>query len=158
MPTYETIGTMFRMRRDDEGLSQPELAAQTGVGVSTISRLERDESVPRAMNLAKLAMVLRIDPGQLENFGEDAAADILRGSLTEDQRSIRVAFSTLVDAEITLTKLGFNVTLAMDDDRLVLTCEPRTPGNGDAVATKSALQRERVQARHPTGERIRTDS
>lgn len=139
MPTYESIGTMFRVRRDDEKLSQPELAAQTGVGVSTISRLERDESVPRAMNLAKLALVLNIDPEQLENFGEDAAADILRGSLTEDQRSIRVALTTLVDAELTLTKLGFNVTLSMDDDTLVLTCAPRPTDSGESAAKQSAL-------------------
>jgi hypothetical protein len=82
-----------------------------------------------------------ITPEQLENHGEDAAADILRENLTEGQRSMRTALDMLVGAEIALTKLGYNVALSMPGDGvLVLRCEQNTaPENSSEVANRSAL-------------------
>lgn len=42
----DTIGNRLKSVRVENELSQRELAAQMGVGNSTISRIERDESLP----------------------------------------------------------------------------------------------------------------
>lgn len=134
-----TIGALFKAKREAAGLTQQEVAARAPVGVSTVSRLEIGESIPRAANLAKMALIVGITPEQLENFGEDAAADILRENLTEGQRSMRSALDMLVDAEVALTKLGYNVALSMPSDGvLVLRCEQDWPDSED-LTIKSAL-------------------
>lgn len=140
MPTYDSIGDMFRSHRVDAELSQPELASRTKVGLSTISRLETGESVPRANNLAKLAVVLGITPELLEAFGADAAADLVRGGPSGNQQSMRKAFAALLDAEVMVTKLGFLVELSQPEEGvLVLKCRRSgTPSNPDE-AEKSAL-------------------
>lgn len=154
MPTYESIGSMFRAHRVAADLSQPALANRTKVGLSTISRLEVGESVPRAKNLAKLAVALGIVPELLEAFGADVAADLVRDAPPRNQLSMRKAFAALLDAEVMVTKLGFLVELSQPEEGvLVLRCKQvSTPDEAERSALGSA-DRERQRAGQPPEDR-----
>lgn len=141
MPSYDTIGELFTAHRVAQELTQQELASLASCGVSTVSRLELDGSVPRAMNLAKLALVLHVTPEQLEAFGQDLAADTLRRSLDGHTLNLRAAYAALVDVEITLNKLGFDVMLSQPETGvLVLRCETAKRSlDTDSLRSASAL-------------------
>lgn len=139
MPTHATIGELFTAHRVAQELTQQELATMAGCGVSTVSRLELDGSIPRAMNLSKLALVLHVTPEQLEAFGQDLAADTLRRNRDGHALNLRTAYAALVDVEITLNKLGFDVMLSQPDAGvLVLRCEAAKRSH-DTESLRSAL-------------------
>lgn len=52
-------GSMLRLARKKAGISQAELAAQSGIGASTVSRLERGEVLPDLYSLIRLERVLK---------------------------------------------------------------------------------------------------
>lgn len=138
MPTYSSVGSLFYRKRLEAELSQHELATRAQTAISTISRLETGLSVPRARNLAKLAFVLSIAPEQLENFGQDTAADHLRGSLSGSHHAMRKALTALIGAEAAITELGFRVQLSQPEEgTLLLRCE--LDGSRRDGRTKTAL-------------------
>lgn len=148
MAAYEDVGNLFRVAREDACLSQQALAERASVGVSTVSRLELGVSVPRATNLAKLAHVLGVPPERLETTGLDAAADILRASLTSARRDMSAAYKALVGAEIELTRLGFEVVLsAPSEGVLLLRCETRDTAAEDESQTALPLIGRRARLR-----------
>lgn len=60
-----TLGNKIRNRREELGLTQPELAEKTKLTQGYISRVEHDVYVPRAATLMVLAFALDLSPNAL---------------------------------------------------------------------------------------------
>ncbi len=65
MVTVLRIGDKLRETRKRALLTQQELAERSGVGVTTIIRIERNQVEPHARTIRKLADALGIDPKEL---------------------------------------------------------------------------------------------
>ena len=67
MLTVATTGEKVREARRRAMLTQGELADKSGVGITSIVRIERDqlENAPRVSSLRKLAKGLGVDPREL---------------------------------------------------------------------------------------------
>jgi transcriptional regulator with XRE-family HTH domain len=59
------IGDKLREVRKRSLMSQRELASRSGVGVTTIVRIERNQVEPHGATIRKLAQALEVDPGEL---------------------------------------------------------------------------------------------
>ena len=59
------IGDKLRERRKRALLTQQELAERSGVAITTIIRVERNQVEPHARTIRKLADALSIDPKEL---------------------------------------------------------------------------------------------
>lgn len=59
------LSEAIRLRREELGLDQSELAQRLGVGQQTISRWETGHGLPRRERLPQLADALDFDPGHL---------------------------------------------------------------------------------------------
>lgn len=57
-----TLGNRIRNRREELGLTQPELAQKSGLTQGYISSVERDMYVPRSTTLMMLAISLDLAP------------------------------------------------------------------------------------------------
>ncbi len=74
-----TVGQRLRSARLRRVLNQEELAAQSGVPVVTISRIENDHrEMPRSGTVRKLATALAVSPGWLL-FGEGEGPALVEG-------------------------------------------------------------------------------
>src|ERR1700743_3389417 len=62
------FGFLLRQRRRRAGLTQEELAARSGLGVRTISNLERGSSRPYRRTAEALAETLALDAPAAEDF------------------------------------------------------------------------------------------
>jgi transcriptional regulator with XRE-family HTH domain len=67
MLTVATTGEKVREARRRAMLTQGELAEKSGVGITSIVRIERDQldTSPRVSTLRKLAAALDVDPREL---------------------------------------------------------------------------------------------
>ena len=67
MLTVATIGEKVREARRRAMLTQGELAEKSGVGITSIVRIEREQldTAPRVWRLRKLAKGLDVDPREL---------------------------------------------------------------------------------------------
>ena len=65
MLTVLYIGDKLREARKHALLTQQELADKSGVGVTTIVRIERNQVEPHARTIRKLAAGLGVDPKEL---------------------------------------------------------------------------------------------
>jgi transcriptional regulator with XRE-family HTH domain len=67
MLTVATTGEKVREARRRAMLTQGELAEKSGVGITSIVRIERDQldTSPRVLTLRKLAAALDVDPREL---------------------------------------------------------------------------------------------
>lgn len=72
------LGETLKIRREECGLGQGELAAQLGVRQQTISRWERGLALPRPRRVLELARLLGLDGTHLQR---------LAGYLPDDERS-----------------------------------------------------------------------
>ena len=59
------IGDKLRDVRKRSLMSQRELARRSGVGVTTIVRIERNQVEPHGATIRKLAQALKVDPAEL---------------------------------------------------------------------------------------------
>ncbi len=59
------IGDRLRDLRKRALLTQKELADKSGVGVTTIIRIERNQVEPHGSTIRKLAEALEVDPAEL---------------------------------------------------------------------------------------------
>jgi transcriptional regulator with XRE-family HTH domain len=59
------IGDRLRDLRKRALMSQRELAKRSGVGVTTIVRIERNQVEPHGATIRKLAEALEVDPAEL---------------------------------------------------------------------------------------------
>ncbi len=59
------VGDKIRRLRDARALTQEELAAQAGITVAALSRIERNNAEPRPTTRRKLAEALGVDPAEL---------------------------------------------------------------------------------------------
>lgn len=59
-----TLGNRIRSRREELGLTQPELAQKSGLTQGYISSVERDVYVPRTTTLMMLAISLDLAPNE----------------------------------------------------------------------------------------------
>ncbi len=59
------IGDRLRDLRKRALMSQRELAKRSGVGVTTIVRIERNQVEPHGATIRKLAAALEVDPAEL---------------------------------------------------------------------------------------------
>lgn len=63
--------TMHRLKelREDQGLSQRELAERAGVALATVLRAEKSYVMPRGLTARKLAKALNVEPVVLIRCG-----------------------------------------------------------------------------------------
>ena len=59
-----TLGNKIRNRREDLGLTQPELAQKSKLTQGYISKIENDSFVPKATTLVVLAISLDLAPNE----------------------------------------------------------------------------------------------
>ena len=70
MPTMTArIGDRVRQLRRERLLTQEELSERSGVGVTSIIRIERGQVEPRFSTIRKLAKALEADPTELVKDG-----------------------------------------------------------------------------------------
>ncbi len=65
MPTVLHIGDKLRRTRKQALLTQQQLADKSGVGITTIVRIERNQVEPQASTIRKLAQALDVEPNEL---------------------------------------------------------------------------------------------
>jgi transcriptional regulator with XRE-family HTH domain len=66
------IGDRLRDLRKRALLTQQELADKSGVGVTTIIRIERNQVEPHGSTMRKLAEALEVEPQELVRRADDA--------------------------------------------------------------------------------------
>jgi transcriptional regulator with XRE-family HTH domain len=66
------IGDRLRDLRKRALMSQRELAKRSGVGVTTIVRIERNQVEPHGGTIRKLAEALEVEPHELVRRADDA--------------------------------------------------------------------------------------
>ena len=66
------IGEKLRETRKRALLTQQELADKSGVGVTTIIRIENNQVEPHGRTIRKLAAALGVEPYELVKEGDDA--------------------------------------------------------------------------------------
>jgi transcriptional regulator with XRE-family HTH domain len=66
------IGERLRDLRKRALMSQRELAKRSGVGVTTIVRIERNQVEPQGATIRKLAEALGVEPQELVRTASDA--------------------------------------------------------------------------------------
>jgi transcriptional regulator with XRE-family HTH domain len=66
------IGERLRDLRKQALMSQRELAERSGVGVTTIVRIERNQVEPHGATIRKLAEALEVEPQELVRRDNDA--------------------------------------------------------------------------------------
>jgi transcriptional regulator with XRE-family HTH domain len=66
------IGERLRDLRKRALMSQRELAKYSGVGVTTIVRIERNQVEPQGATIRKLAEALEVEPQELVRRADDA--------------------------------------------------------------------------------------
>jgi transcriptional regulator with XRE-family HTH domain len=66
------IGDRLRDLRKRALLTQKELADKSGVGVTTIIRIERNQVEPQGRTIRKLAEALGVEPHELVKEADDA--------------------------------------------------------------------------------------
>ena len=69
------LGTAIRRRREEHGLSLRDVADETGVSASTLSRIENGTGKPDADNIARLASWLDMPIERVMHHGHRAASD-----------------------------------------------------------------------------------
>jgi transcriptional regulator with XRE-family HTH domain len=72
------LGETLRLRREERGLDQAELAEQLGVTQQSVSRWEHGKALPRPQRVRQLAELLGLDVGRLHRAA---------GYLPEEERS-----------------------------------------------------------------------
>lgn len=71
----EELGNAVRRRREQQNLSLRDVADQTGVSASTLSRIENGTGKPDADNIARLASWLDMPIERVMHHGQRSAAD-----------------------------------------------------------------------------------
>lgn len=71
MLTVVRIGDNLREARTRRLMTQQELADESGVGVTTIIRIERNQVDPQFRNIRKLARALGVSPRDLVGGDDD---------------------------------------------------------------------------------------
>jgi transcriptional regulator with XRE-family HTH domain len=66
------IGDRLRQLRKQSLMTQEELAARSGVAVSTIIRIEHNQVEPQGSTIRKLAEALKVEPQELVRGAGDA--------------------------------------------------------------------------------------
>ena len=69
------LGSAIRRRREERGLSLRDVADETGVSASTLSRIENGTGKPDADNIARLAAWLDMPIERVMHHGHRAATD-----------------------------------------------------------------------------------
>lgn len=90
------LGETVRLRREELGFDQAELAGKLGVSQQTVSRWERGLALPRPVRLREVAQALDLDAARLQRFA---------GYLPEKEPSavaVHERLSGLTDAELLL--------------------------------------------------------
>jgi transcriptional regulator with XRE-family HTH domain len=59
------IGDRLRTLRKRKLLTQEQLAERSGIAVSTVIRIERNQVEPQGATIRKLAQALEVDPAEL---------------------------------------------------------------------------------------------
>jgi transcriptional regulator with XRE-family HTH domain len=71
----EELGSAVRRRREQQNLSLRDVADQTGVSASTLSRIENGTGKPDADNIARLASWLDMPIERVMHHGQRSASD-----------------------------------------------------------------------------------
>jgi len=85
MRPVEVVADYVKRRREQLGLTQPELAERSGVSLQTIKLLEtvRLENPPKLANLRKLAKALRVPPEAIISLAAEAPDEDLKPILPD---------------------------------------------------------------------------
>ena len=111
------LSEAIRLRREELGLDQSELALRLGVGQQTVSRWETGSGLPRRERLPQLADALEFDPSHLLR---------LAGYLPQgEEESARIAF-----------RAAYERAEEFSEDELVLFSTGCGPSCVDVVASE----------------------
>ena len=61
----EIFAANLRRLRQERGLTQEQLALEAGMDMADVGRIEKQGREPKVRTIAKLAVALEIDPGEL---------------------------------------------------------------------------------------------
>lgn len=78
VPNSKQLGVAIRERREDQGLTIEELAAEAGVDTSYLSGIERLGRNPSWSKLSRIVGALKIDASELIGRAEQIARSELR--------------------------------------------------------------------------------
>ncbi len=65
------IGKQVKRVRERALLTQQELAKKSGIGQTTLNRIEKDHAEPHFRTIRKLAAALEVDPSELVRGGDN---------------------------------------------------------------------------------------
>lgn len=82
-PDYNVIGRRIKSARNEQNLTQEELADKINVSVAFMSRVERGNSKINLQRLTQIAEILMVSPGYLLTGSNTASKDYLREDFRE---------------------------------------------------------------------------
>jgi transcriptional regulator with XRE-family HTH domain len=59
------LGNLFLKAREQQGLTQAEVAKRAGMTANSYARLERGESMPKSESLLAIISALKLDPAEV---------------------------------------------------------------------------------------------
>ena len=122
------LGETVRLRREERGLGQEQLAAALGVRQQTVSRWENGLAVPRPARVVELARLLDLEPARLHRLaGYLPAAE--QSPVAEAWREVYERMPELSRSELLLL-----IDRAWDELRAREGVDAATPADPEAVA------------------------
>lgn len=101
------IGKAISFFRDEKSISQVQLSLDTGISQPTISHYEKDNRLPSAKNLQKIANALGITTDEIEK----KALDLLNSMSSKEKHGIqRDIFSARNDLVTRRPEINFSIT------------------------------------------------
>jgi transcriptional regulator with XRE-family HTH domain len=113
----KTLGEFISETREQRGLSLRELARQTGISPSFLSRIEHDRRCPSKLVMIRLADLLGVPVKSLQQRSVTTALDEFK-RLTEQDRALYVGFVRIMMAfkqgKISINSLKSKLLVELD--------------------------------------------
>ncbi len=104
------LGTKIKALRERAGMSPEAFAAKAGLGLETLSRVERDEEIPPVGTILQISSALGLDAGGLLNQAEkESRTQVKQDGLEKRRRSY--AYTTLAPGSPRMHMKAFSVTI-----------------------------------------------
>jgi transcriptional regulator with XRE-family HTH domain len=122
------LGETVRLRREERGLGQEQLAAALGVRQQTVSRWENGLAVPRPARVVELARLLDLEPARLHRLAGYLPA--------AEQSPVAEAWHEVYERmpELSRSELLLLIDRAWDELRAREGVDAAAPGDPEAVA------------------------
>lgn len=95
------LGETVKIRREELGFDQGELAAKLGVSQQTVSRWEKGLALPRPVRVRQLAEALGVDAARLQRFAGYLPQEE-RSAVAQDWHAVYERMPELTESELLL--------------------------------------------------------